>query len=195
MVIAVVPHIDRCDRLRRRKSVIEMPRTASNSYLGSEFDDFLFAPIGEERNGMPLSVVSALARSDVDPWQEAAQLARLPVEAATQRLASLIAALPEASGPRWDPGAIAARLIGLLPHLAACRKDRQFDRPGAGATNKPSTILIWTIVMMLMLSAQWIAASHQPPRKPGVECAGVQHPLQHGRAPRTVKIDRDRAEG
>ena len=77
MVIAVVSHIGGCDRLRCIKSVIEMPCTASISYLGSEFDDFLFAPIGEERNGMPLSVVSALARSDLDPWQEAAQLARL----------------------------------------------------------------------------------------------------------------------
>ena len=37
----------------------------------SEFDSFLCAPIGEERNGMLLSVLSALARLDVDPWQEA----------------------------------------------------------------------------------------------------------------------------
>ena len=150
--------------------MIDMPRTASISYLGSEFDDFLFAPIGEERNGMPLSVVSALARSDVDPWQEAAQLARLPVEAATQRLASLIATLPEASGPRWDTGAIATRLIGLLPHLAA-PQGSTIPPPGTGTTNKPSATLIWTIVMMLMLSAQWIAASHQQPPTPGVDAS------------------------
>ncbi len=72
-----------------------MERAASPSRLLPEFDDFLFASIGEEPSGMLLSVVSALARLDVDPWQEAAKLARLPVEAATQRLASLIATLPE----------------------------------------------------------------------------------------------------
>ena len=71
--------------------VVEMTHSASVSHLGSEFDDFLFAPIGEDRNGMLLSVLSALARLDVDPWQEAAQLAGLPGETATQRLASLIA--------------------------------------------------------------------------------------------------------
>jgi hypothetical protein len=160
--MAVVPHIDRCDRLRRRKSVIEMPRTASISYLGSEFDDFLFAPIGEERNGMPLSVVSALARSDVDPWQEAAQLDRLPVEAATQRLASLIAALPEASGPRWDPGIIATRLIGLLPHTAASPSPSSKAVLDADAANR-SQIMVYVIFMVIALSVQWIATSHQSP--------------------------------
>jgi hypothetical protein len=38
---------------------------------GSEYDDFLFASMGEDRNGLPLSVLSALARLDVDPWEEA----------------------------------------------------------------------------------------------------------------------------
>jgi hypothetical protein len=75
--------------------------------LGSEFDVFLFAPIGEDRNGMLLSVLSALARLHVDPWQEAAKLARLPREAATQRLASLIAALPDGPSAHLDPGALA----------------------------------------------------------------------------------------
>ena len=72
-----------------------MSRSASVSVLGTGFDDFLFAPIVEDRNDMPLSVLSALARLDIDPWQEADKLARLPGETATQRLASLIAALPD----------------------------------------------------------------------------------------------------
>jgi hypothetical protein len=55
-----------------------MTRPASVSALGSEFDDFLFAPIGEDGNGMLLSVLSALARLGFDPWEEAAKLAQLP---------------------------------------------------------------------------------------------------------------------
>lgn len=93
----------------------EMTHSAFASFLGSEFNDFLFAPIGEERNGMLLSVLSALARLDVDPWQEAAELARLPGEAATERLASMIAALPDGPSAPSDPRTIAARLVALLP--------------------------------------------------------------------------------
>ena len=88
--------------------------------LGSEFDDFLFAPIVEESNGMMLSVISALARLDLDPWQEANNLAGLSGETATKRLASLlIAALPDGPSARRDPETIAARLTALLPRRAA----------------------------------------------------------------------------
>ena len=55
----------------------ELIHAAPVSALAAEFDDFLFASIGEERNGMLLSVVSALARLNVDPWQGAANLAQL----------------------------------------------------------------------------------------------------------------------
>ena len=73
----------------------------SVSFFRSEFDAFLYAPMGAERNE--------------DPWKEAAELSELPKDTATQRLAALIARLP---GERWapaDPGAIASRLIELLP--------------------------------------------------------------------------------
>ena len=95
-----------------------MTRSVSTSLLGPEFDNFLFAPI-EDRNEMPLSVLSALARLDFDPWEEAANLAQLPGETATQRLASLIAALPDGPSAPLDPGTIAARLIALLPGRAS----------------------------------------------------------------------------
>ncbi|HZL59045.1 MAG TPA: hypothetical protein VFC38_05045 [Stellaceae bacterium] len=81
-----------------------MTRAVSVSLLGSEFDDFLYAPVGEDGNGMRLSVLSALARLDVDPWQEAAKLARLPGKTAIERLASLIAALPDGPSAQRDAG-------------------------------------------------------------------------------------------
>jgi hypothetical protein len=83
--------------------------------LAPEFDDFLFASIGEERNGMLLSVISALARLNIDPWQEAANLAQLPRTTAARRLTSLIATLPDGPSTPLDPGANAARLIARLP--------------------------------------------------------------------------------
>ncbi|MGB7100358.1 MAG: hypothetical protein WBD95_16555, partial [Xanthobacteraceae bacterium] len=80
----------------------ETTRSASVVVRASEFDNFLFAMIGEDRNEMPLSVLSALARLDIDPWQEAAELARVPRETATQRLALSIAALPDGSSAHLD---------------------------------------------------------------------------------------------
>jgi hypothetical protein len=93
----------------------DMTRPAATA-LAPDFDDFLFAPIGEDKNGMMLSVISALARLDVDPWEEAAKLAQLPETTAARRLASLIAALPGRPVTNLDPGTIVPRLIALLPY-------------------------------------------------------------------------------
>jgi hypothetical protein len=82
--------------------------------IGPEFDEFLCAPIGADRNGTGLSVLSALARANVDPWQEATSLARMPREAAVVRLTALIDALPN-EGTIDIPTTIAADLVALLP--------------------------------------------------------------------------------
>src|ERR1700691_5513013 len=96
-----------------------MKRTGSVFSPGSEFDDFLLSPIGDDNNGMQLSVLSALARLDVDPWEQAATLAQLPADAATQKLACMLAALPPGPSVRPDSATIAARLILLLPGRVA----------------------------------------------------------------------------
>ena len=104
--------------LSTRNLADEMTHAALIPLLGREFDDFLFASIGEDRNGTTLSVLSALARLDVDPWQETASLARMPKEkgdgaagCADRRRAvgTWRTALPAAT--------IAARLIALLPQV------------------------------------------------------------------------------
>jgi hypothetical protein len=137
------------------------------SFLGSEFDDFLFAPIGEERNGMLLSVLSALARLDIDPWEEAAKLARLPGEAATQRLASLIAALPDWPSAHLDPGSIAARLIALLPRRVDSNIPSRETLLSTGAVVNSRGVVAFVIFMAFMLGAQFISAGRQPPAQIG----------------------------
>jgi hypothetical protein len=93
-----------------------MQMTSAVSTFGrqSEFDSFLCAPIGEERNGMLLSVLSALARLDVDPWQEAATLTKMPARDATLRLTSMLSALPSDGATPLTPSAV-VQLISLLP--------------------------------------------------------------------------------
>ncbi len=92
-----------------------MAQPSKKLTLGSEFDAFLFAPIGQEKNGMLLTVLSALARLDIDPWREAAELARMPKGAANRRVTSMIAGLEIASTAPLEPETVAARLITLLP--------------------------------------------------------------------------------
>jgi hypothetical protein len=100
--------------------VVKVTPATSVTFFRPEFNDFLYAAIGADRNGMPLSVLSALSRLDVDPWEEAAELADLPDDAATRRLALLIERLPG----RWaktDLRAIADRLIALLPRRGSSK--------------------------------------------------------------------------
>src|SRR5208282_1875873 len=135
----------------------EMTHSSSVPHLGSEFDDFLFAPISEDRNGMLLSVLSALARLDIDPWREAAQLAELPEGTATRRLASLIEALPEEPSAHPDPATIAARLIALLPRPASSNIPSRKALLGAGVVIHPHAIIyMYVIFMVFALGAQWI---------------------------------------
>ena len=103
-----------------------MTLSARFSLLHSDLNDFLFASVGDEPNGMPLSVMSALTRLDVDPWGEAAQLAALPKARAAEALASMIARLSIDRSTRSDDMAIARRLVRLLPaHGHVAQRARQ----------------------------------------------------------------------
>lgn len=87
--------------------------------LGREFDNFLFAVVGEGKNGGLVSVLSALARLDLDPWKEAKKLAELPQDTATSELVSLIAAQSTGSLVCPEPEITAYRLVALLPRKGA----------------------------------------------------------------------------
>jgi hypothetical protein len=88
---------------------------ASFSLLKSEFNDFLFAPVGGDDDHRVLSVLSAFSRAGIDPWRKAAQLQGLPREQAMQDLASILAALPDSPRPLTEARFAAHRLIALLP--------------------------------------------------------------------------------
>ncbi len=110
------------------------------------FNDFLYAPVDAGVNGNPLSVLSAFARLGIDPWKEAAELAGMPKENAQRRLAGLLERLPSRPWVHADSGAIAHRLLQLLPHAGLA---------GTVATqarhSKPQVIL--TPLLMFVISA------------------------------------------
>lgn len=116
---------------------------------------------------MLLTVLSVLARRDVDPWREAAKLAQLPVRKATDQLASVIAALPEGPSARPDPAAMAARLIALLPRWTAGSKaqPRAPSVPGVGGTTR-SRAIIFVVAVVLVLGAQYFFQASRTPAEP-----------------------------
>lgn len=92
-----------------------MTSTRSSTGLDDAFDAFLFASVGEDAHGMPLSVLSALSRLDIDPWADADRLSRLPKASAIVALGQSIALLPAGTWRSTDATAIATRLVELLP--------------------------------------------------------------------------------
>ena len=92
-----------------------MPSSDAYALQRSDLNGFLFADVGVEASGMTLSVISALARLGVDPWQEAGRLAKLPRTAAVEGLARIISAMPASLWSVADATPIAARLVALLP--------------------------------------------------------------------------------
>jgi len=94
-----------------------MSSAMSPFFRDTAFDPFLFAAIDEAPNGMLLSVQSAIARLDLDPWREAASLSSMAPTAATERLTSLLSSLPS-SQLKAPATATIARLVGLLPRAA-----------------------------------------------------------------------------
>lgn len=159
-----------------------MNAPALNSPLGSQFDAFLFAPIGEDRNGLPLSVVSLLARMDLDPWQEAAGLAGLPAQDAAQKLAGLLAASPVPSMRPSDPETLATRLIALLPRPKdyAARAIGMARLDEMGHPRMLMRGILFAIWLLWLLSIQALFARHDPP---GQAVAHTPAPLTAQSAP------------
>jgi hypothetical protein len=110
-----------------------------------EFDRFLFASVGEEIDGIPLSVLSALARLGLDPRGEATRLSHLAGGAAADQLARTIARLP---GERWTASEmrrIAGGLIELLPRVTPGVS----IGVGAGSAKTSIRASPWLIVLAL----------------------------------------------
>src|SRR5438093_4668147 len=102
-----------------------MALPARFSLLHSDLNDFLFAAVGQEQNGMPLNVVSGLTRLGLDPWEEAARLAALPKALAAEKLAPIIAQLLFDRLQPSDNLAISRQLVELLPpHRGAASPGR-----------------------------------------------------------------------
>lgn len=132
-----------------------MASAVSPSSVPAEFNEFLYSPIGEDKNGLLVTVLSAFARQNIDPWQEAADLDGLPRDTAVQKLTSIIAALPSHQPMLGDPTPTAVRLIALLPRRAASlnRRSNPADMPSpAHSQSLPKALWIAAYIALLLLN-------------------------------------------
>jgi len=128
--------------------------------LSPEFDSFLFAPIGEEGNGMSLSVMSAFTRLNIDPWREAAQLSNLSKEKAIEALAPIIARLPVGGWTALDIPEIARRMVEFLPRHDVIVQSVATLRVASSARSRAAYVLL-----LVFFAAMYFGfiAHRQPP--------------------------------
>ena len=128
-----------------------MPLRRAFAPMLPEFDSFLFATVGEEQDGVPLSVLSVLSRLGLDPRDEAARLSRLTKEAAVDQLARMIARL---SDQRWtlsEARRIAGGLIERLPTSnTAGKPHRREIRAELIAGSTASRYLIYAALLIAL---------------------------------------------
>ena len=123
----------------------------------SEYNAFLFAAVGEEKVGLPLTVLTALTRLGFDPWREAARLSDLPRETAARAFAVTIAMLPEGDWKASESEAIAARLVNWLPgRSAAAIPSVEADAPSERCASEKiksgfATWLVWGVLAVAVL--------------------------------------------
>jgi hypothetical protein len=108
-----------------------------------EMDPFLFASMGEEVDGIPLSVLSALSRLGLDPRGEAARLSHLTRRVASDQLERMMARLPDRHWTSQEMRGIATGLVKLLPGATEAGENDQvaanIDRK-TGAWGSPISI-------------------------------------------------------
>jgi hypothetical protein len=131
----------------------------SSLALSPRYNDFLFAPICKEANGMHLSVLSALARLNLDPWEEATHLAAMPKADARR---ALVSTLDLVSGRSWSPSEAektAERLVRLLPEQRGDATPAAKDITGvlAQRTN------YWLVLMFIAMAISFLWPHHQTP--------------------------------
>lgn len=131
-----------------------MPLRRAYAPVMPELDPFLFATVGEEVNGVPLSVLSALTRLGFEPRDEAARLSDLTREAATDQLARMIARLSDRQWTAAESRRIARGLAERLPAPTIAGEtaplESSADRaPGSGA---PVLLIYLAIAGVALLS-------------------------------------------
>jgi hypothetical protein len=123
----------------------------SSLNLPSQYDDFLFAALCYSPGGGSVTVLSALARMNIDPWEEAARLSKLARPDAVQSLALTLNGTSEYPQESLETQSIATRLVSLLPETPSASMMAPHD------VNKNRIVrtdfwLVWLCIQILLFT-------------------------------------------
>ena len=118
-----------------------------------EFDRFLHATVGEDRNGYAVTVLSTLARLGLDPWNETAELVTLGHDGASARLGTLLARFQDVPSLASDHGRVARDLSQLLPKGRASVSLKRAASTAADGGPRTSGA-IWAVLAIIFLLFQ-----------------------------------------
>jgi hypothetical protein len=143
-------------------NVVAQNTDAGSAFLlRSELDEFLFAPVIDDANGLTVSVLSMLARAGVDPRSKAAELARMTTRKATDALTSLIGESLQGLASRDDTGTIAARLAALLPRRTNAAGSPGQAKLGNTQLTQAHAVGMAAILICFLIGAIWAATNRQ----------------------------------
>jgi hypothetical protein len=124
----------------------------------SGYERFLYASVFEQNNGTQLSVLSALARANTDPWEEAARLAVMPRTDAESALASILERISDQNWTHAEVHAIAARLVNLLvPENESSR-----TAPGAATSGEADRSVFWLVWLLFAIAVSVSSPRNHP---------------------------------
>jgi len=107
---------------------------------------------------MRLSVLSALARMDFDPWDEAARLAGLPTPEAERALVSTLELLPGRPQASPETRILGARLVALLPKRATATS----ATPAPIAAGHERMVNYWLLWLCIAVAMSFLSAFLRP---------------------------------
>ena len=136
-----------------------------------ECNDFLLTVIDEAPSGTQMTVLSALAQADVDPWEEAARLSAMPKVTAEKALVSTFDRIP---GRNWSPSekvTIAARLVKLLPPRGGGTEAATITLAEAGIS------LVWVAWIGLAIAVSIMSVPRHPAERADSSVSATSSPI------------------
>ena len=169
-IVPTVPTREGQDSALEAQELSKMALRRLYAPLRPDLDNFLFAAVGQERNGIPLSMISALTQLDLDPWDEAGRLSSMAKQEAVDRLTGLILRLPEMDRPSSEVEQVAAGLIDTLPGHVIVPRPTEETRRGPKKIAPGNTF--WMMIFLAFGAAAFLLmvtqgdspfSNHRPP--------------------------------
>ena len=102
--------------------------------------------MGEDRTGAAVTVLSALARLDLEPWTEARELSHLAREDAQVRLTTHFEAITDIPALALASEGRASKLVSLLPKRSPLRASKSLE---VGTNFAPGISISWTTMALI----------------------------------------------